>query len=36
MGFRFLGFGGRITAVPLLAPNVDWVEKYINQNKLAQ
>ena len=36
MGFRFLGFGGRITAVPLLAPNVDWVQKYINQNKLAQ
>lgn len=24
-GFRHLGFGGRITAVPLMAPNIDWV-----------
>ncbi len=24
-GFRHLGFGGRITAVPLLAPNIEWV-----------
>lgn len=28
-GYRYLGFGGRITAVPLMAPNVDWVEPYL-------
>ncbi len=27
--YRMLGFGGRITAVPLLTPNVDWVEPYL-------
>lgn len=28
-GIRFLGFGGKVTAVPLLAPNVDWAEQWI-------
>jgi|YelNatPaOPRAMG01_1025707.scaffolds.fasta_scaffold00247_3 parvulin-like peptidyl-prolyl isomerase len=28
-GFRYLGFGGRLTAAPLMAPNVDWVEPYL-------
>jgi len=28
-GYRYLGFGGRITAVPLMAPNVDWVDPYL-------
>ncbi len=28
-GMRFLGFGGKMTAVPLIAPNVDWAEKWI-------
>lgn len=35
-GYRFLGFGGRITAVPLLAPNVDWVEPYLKSMNIAQ
>jgi parvulin-like peptidyl-prolyl isomerase len=30
--YRMLGFGGRITAVPLLAPNNDWVEQWINSS----
>jgi len=34
-GIRFLGFGGRITAAPLLAPQEDWIEEYFRQqNKL--
>ncbi len=28
-GFRYLGFGGRLTAAPLMMPNVDWVEPYL-------
>lgn len=28
-GFRYLGFGGRTTAVPIMMPNVDWVDKYL-------
>ncbi|MHB9012845.1 MAG: peptidylprolyl isomerase [Ignavibacteriaceae bacterium] len=28
-GYRLLGFGGRIPAVPLMAPNVDWVDPYL-------
>ena len=28
-GFRYLGFGGRITAVPVMKPNVDWVNPYL-------
>ena len=33
-GFRYLGFGGRITAVPMMMPNVDWVNKYIKEVNL--
>jgi len=36
-GIRFLGFGGKVTAVPLLAPNVDWAEQWIkNQQQQPQ
>ena len=28
-GFRYLGFGGRLTAAPLMTPNVDWVSPYL-------
>ena len=35
MTIRFLGFGGKITAVPLLAPNCDWVQPYfMRKNQL--
>lgn len=30
-GIRNLGFGGKITAVPILAPNVEWAYKWIMQ-----
>jgi hypothetical protein len=30
-GIRYLGFGGKITAVPLLAPNNNWVESYLKK-----
>lgn len=30
-GIRYLGFGGKITAVPLLAPNSNWVESYLKK-----
>lgn len=30
-GIRYLGFGGKITAVPLLAPNNNWVELYLKK-----
>lgn len=33
-GIRNLGFGGKITAVPILAPNVEWAYKWLqSQNK---
>lgn len=33
-GIRNLGFGGKITAVPILAPNVEWAYRWIlKQNK---
>lgn len=33
-GIRNLGFGGKITAVPILAPNVEWAYRWImQQNK---
>lgn len=32
-GVRFLGFGGKVTAVPLLAPNVDWAEQWIKNQQ---
>jgi parvulin-like peptidyl-prolyl isomerase len=28
-GIRYLGFGGKINAAPLIAPNVDWADKWI-------
>ena len=34
-GYRFLGFGGRITAAPLMAPDVDWVEPYMKNLNIA-
>ncbi len=33
-GFRYLGFGGKITAAPLMMPNVDWVEPYLKKSYL--
>lgn len=30
-GIRHLGFGGKITAVPILAPNVEWAYRWIQQ-----
>lgn len=35
-GFRILGFGGKITAVPLLAPNPDWVGPWLQSRNLSQ
>lgn len=32
-GIRFLGFGGKMTAVPLIAPNVDWAEQWIKNQQ---
>jgi parvulin-like peptidyl-prolyl isomerase len=32
--FNLLGFGGRITAVPLIAPNFEWVESWLNSLKV--
>lgn len=34
VGFRTLGFGGRTTAVPMITPNVDWVESWLNSLKV--
>ena len=34
-GFRYLGFGGQTTAVPILMPNVDWVDQYIENSNIA-
>jgi hypothetical protein len=28
-----LGFGGKMTAVPLIAPNVDWSEMWIENQQ---
>lgn len=33
-GFRTLGFGGRTTAVPMISPNVEWVESWLNNLKV--
>ncbi len=33
-GFRFLGFGGKITAAPMMMPNVDWVDEYIKSQNI--
>ena len=35
-GLRYLGFGGKITAVPLLAPNNNWVEAYLKKLETIQ
>lgn len=35
-GFRYLGFGGRITAAPLIAPYTGWVEKWIKKMDVIQ
>lgn len=32
--FQLLGFGGKITAVPLITPNSEWVEYWINSLKV--
>ena len=32
--FRLLGFGGKITAVPLIAPNSEWVDEWLNSLKV--
>ena len=32
-GMRFLGFGGKMTAVPIIAPNVDWAEQWIKNQQ---
>lgn len=34
-GFRYLGFGGQTTAVPIMMPNVDWVDQYIENSNIA-
>jgi hypothetical protein len=33
---RGLGFGGKLTAVPMLAPNVEWVQPWLNRLKIIQ
>lgn len=33
-GYRTLGFGGRITAAPLVSPNYNWVEEWLNSLKI--
>ena len=35
-GIRKLGFGGKLTAVPLLAPNADWVQPWLQKLKIVQ
>lgn len=30
-GIRYMGFGGRITAAPLLAPQEDWIDEYFQR-----
>jgi parvulin-like peptidyl-prolyl isomerase len=35
-GFRNLGFGGKITAAPLLAPNNSWVDEWLKNRELNQ
>jgi len=33
---RKLGFGGKITAVPIVAPNVDWVQPWLEKIEIVQ
>lgn len=35
-GIRYLGFGGKISAVPLISPNSDWADKWINSQQQPQ
>ena len=35
-GMRFLGFGGKMTAVPIIAPNVEWAEQWIKNQQQPQ
>jgi parvulin-like peptidyl-prolyl isomerase len=35
-GLRKLGFGGKITAVPIVAPNVDWVKPWQKKIEIIQ
>jgi parvulin-like peptidyl-prolyl isomerase len=35
-GMRFLGFGGKMIAVPLISPNVDWAEQWIKNQQQPQ
>lgn len=35
-GIRRLGFGGKLTAVPLLAPNADWVQPWLKKLQIVQ
>jgi parvulin-like peptidyl-prolyl isomerase len=35
-GLRKLGFGGKITAVPIVAPNVDWVQPWLDKIEIIQ
>ena len=32
--FKLLGFGGKITAVPLITPNAEWVQEWLNSLKI--
>ncbi len=32
--FQLIGFGGKITAVPLVSPNSEWVESWLNDLKV--
>jgi parvulin-like peptidyl-prolyl isomerase len=35
-GMRFLGFGGKMTAVPIIAPNVEWADQWIKNQQQPQ
>jgi predicted glycosyltransferase len=34
MVYRLLGFGGKITAVPLVSPNSDWYKQWLESKKV--
>lgn len=34
VAFQILGFGGKLTAVPLISPNSEWVENWLNSLKV--
>ena len=35
-GVRFMGFGGKTVAVPIIAPNTDWVNIWLNKQSIVQ